>query len=264
MDPLSSLQNPRIKQLVALRESRQRRRTGLTRVDGGRELLRALEAGLVPDTVFVREDLEPTGDLGSALELCAARGHLLQPVTVPVYEKIRYGDRDEGICATLAWQPLDLSDLPQPGPDFVLALEAAEKPGNLGALLRSADAAGVGAVLLCDPGCDPTNPNVVRASMGTLFTQPVVRCTSEEAIEYLRSSGSAIVVSRPQAARSWFEADLAGPVAIVSGAESRGLSQKWVDAADVQVALPMRGFADSLNLAAATAVLLYEVVRQRA
>lgn len=260
---LRSLQNPRIKQLVALRESRQRKRSGLTRVDGARELLRALEAGLVPEAVFVAEGLRAEGETVTALARCSATGIHVQPVSDDVYRKIRYGERDDGICATLAWQEGRLDDLPRPADPFWLVLEGIEKPGNLGALLRSADAAGVDGVILADPACDPANPNVVRASMGTLFTQPVVRCTGTEAIAWLQGHDCAIVLTRPQAERAWHQAALAGPVAIVSGSESAGLTSAWRAAATEEVVLPMAGFADSLNLAAATAVLLYEVVRQR-
>lgn len=264
MEVLTSLQNPRIKQLVALRESRQRRKTGLTRIDGGRELLRALQAGLTPETVFVREGLEPEGDLAEAMATCRERDILLQPVSEAVYEKIRYGDRDDGICAAIAWSPTTLDAIATPDDAFWLVVEGVEKPGNLGALLRTADAAGVHAVLLADPACDPSNPNVVRASMGTLFTQPVALSTAEAAIAFLQDTGAAIVTLRPQADRAWHDAKLGrGRVAIVGGAEDRGLTGAWRAAATEDVVLPMAGFADSLNLAAATAILLYEVVRQR-
>ncbi|RKZ16806.1 RNA methyltransferase [bacterium] len=260
---LTSLQNPRVKQLVALRESRQRKRTGLTRVDGARELLRALQAGLKPETIFVVDGLRPEGDVAAALELCRKSNIDCQPVSQDVYEKIRYGDRNDQLCATLAWQPGDLSSLPPVDHAFWLVVEAIEKPGNLGALLRTAEAAGVDGVILADPACDPANPNVVRASMGTLFTQPVVRCTTSEAIDFLRGSDTEIVLTRPQATRMWHDADLGGSVAIVAGAEDTGLTAPWLDVASAELVLPMAGAADSLNLAAATAILLYEVVRQR-
>ena len=264
MEVLTSLQNPRIKQLVALRESRQRKKTGLTRINGGRELLRALQAGLEPETVFIRDGLEPKGELADAIALCHERGHGLQAVSESVYAKIRYGDRDEGICAAIAWSPASVGSIENRDDAFWLVVEGVEKPGNLGALLRSADAAGVHAVILANPACDPANPNVVRASMGTLFTQPVVRTTTGEVISFLHEAGAAIVTLRPQADRAWHGARLGeGRVAIVSGAEDRGLTGAWQDAATENVVLPMAGFADSLNLAAATAILLYEVVRQR-
>lgn len=262
-EPITSLQNPRVKQLVALRDSRQRKKAGLTRVDGGRELLRALESGLRPEAVFVRDDLRPAGELAEAMERCRSLHIDAQPITTAVYDKVRYGDRDEGICATVAWQPGSLDSL-DVGPDsFWLVVEGVEKPGNLGALLRTADAAGVHAVILADPACDPSNPNVIRASMGTLFTQPVVHATTVEAIQFLTDHRAAVVITRPQASRPWYEAPLTGRIAIVSGAEDRGLDPAWRSAASEDVALPMAGFADSLNLAAATAILLYEAVRQR-
>ena len=261
---LASLQNSRVKALVALRESRQRKKTGQTRIDGGRELLRALDAGLAPDTVFVREDLDPRGELARALQICNDRGHALQPVSAEVYGKIRYGERDEGVCASISWKPAELDSLSAGANRFYLVVEGVEKPGNLGALLRTADAAGVDAVILADPACDPTNPNVVRASMGTLFTQPVVRTTAAAAVQFLQAAGVAIVITRPQAGTVWHAARLTGSVAIVSGAEDKGLDGLWQDAATTELMLPMSGAADSLNLAAATAVLLYEVVRQRA
>jgi TrmH family RNA methyltransferase len=263
IEPLSSLQNPRIKQLVALRDTRQRRRTGLTRIDGGRELLRAISAGVLPETVFFREDLQAGEDLARALSLCEQHGLALQPVTEAVYGKIRYGDRDEGVCATVRWEPRRLADLPATDSAFWLVVEGVEKPGNLGALLRTADAAGVDGVILADPACDPANPNVIRASIGTLFTQPVARASTDEAIAFLQRHGTSIVISRPQASTAWHAVDLRPPVAVVSGAEDRGLTDAWRRAATLDVALPMAGFADSLNLAAATAILLYEVVRQR-
>ena len=264
MEVLTSLQNPRIKQLVALRESRQRKKSGLTRIDGGRELLRALQAGLKPEMVFVREVLDPQDDLAAAIDLCRERGVPLQPVSDAVYSKIQYGDRDEGICAAVAWAPATLESVDVLDDAFWLVVEGVEKPGNLGALLRTADAAGVHAVILADPACDPSNPNVVRASIGTLFTQPVVLASSEEVIPFLQEAAAAIVTLRPQAERTWHRADLGqGRVAVVSGAEDRGLTPGWQQASTEDVVLPMAGFADSLNLAAATAILLYEVVRQR-
>lgn len=260
---LSSLQNPRIKQLVGLRESRLRKRTGLTRIDGARELLRAVDAGLRPETVFVVDDLAPGGEVAQALEACERAGLSRQLMSRAVYEKVRYGDRDEGICATIAWQTAGLGELPEVDHPFWLVIEGVEKPGNLGALLRSADAAGVDGVILADPACDPANPNVVRASMGTLFTQPVARCTAAEAIGFLQDARTPIVITRPQSSVPWHQARLDGAVAIVSGGEHAGLTTQWQAVATAQVMLPMAGQSDSLNLAAATAVLLYEVVRQR-
>ena len=260
---LTSVQNPRVKQLVKLLERRERTRTGLTRIDGARELLRALSVGVVPECLYVCTELLRTDDACSAVDAARAAGVVLQPVDAKVYEKIRYGDRDEGLCAVIAWQPRSLASLVVHSPAFVLVIEGAEKPGNLGALLRTADGAGVGAVILADPVCEPANPNVIRASMGTLFTQPVAVASATEVRAWLRAQAIAPVLTRPQAEALVWNTDLRGPVALVMGAEHAGLSAAW-DADDVRaVRLPMAGVSDSLNLAAATAILLYEVVRQR-
>jgi len=260
---LTSLQNPRVKQLVKLREPRERRKTGLTRIDGARELLRAMQAEVEPTVVYVCEPRLRTGEPADAVARAAHRGVAIQPVSETVYDKIRYGDRDEGLCAVLAWSPLDLGAL-DPRPDaFVLVIEGAEKPGNLGAILRTADAAGVDAVILADPVCEPANPNVIRASMGTLFTQPVAAAPTTEVVAWLRDHALRAVVTRPRDGEPYTGVDLTGAVAIVLGAEHAGLSEAWASADTTAVSIPMAGVSDSLNLAAATAVLAFEVVRQR-
>ena len=265
-EPLTSLQNPRVKQLVKLQNARERRRSGLTRIDGGRELLRALAAGLRPRTVYLCQERLREGEPADAVARAEAAGVEVQPVDEAVYEKIRYGDRDEGLCAVAAWAPLALDALRPAewdGPAFLLVVEGAEKPGNLGALLRTADGAGVHAVLLADPVCEPANPNVVRASMGTLFTQPVAVDSAEAIRDWLRRHGIAPVTTRPQATRLYTDEDLRVPLAVVMGSEHSGLSAGWDVAESHGVRLPMAGVSDSLNLAAATAAILYEVVRQR-
>lgn len=260
---LTSLQNPRVKQLVKLREPRERRKTGLTRIDGARELLRAMQADVEPSVVYVCEPLLRAGEATEAVSRARARGVTIQPVNEAVYEKIRYGDRDEGLCAVLSWRPAELETLTPGARAFVLVIEAVEKPGNLGAILRTADAAGVDAVILADPACEPANPNVIRASMGTLFTQPVAAASAGDVIAWLGEHSVRAIVTRPQAPDLYTGVDLTGPVAVVLGAEHAGLSAAW-DAADATpVRIPMAGVSDSLNLAAATAVLAFEVVRQR-
>lgn len=260
---LTSLQNPRVKQLVKLLERRERDRTGLTRIDGARELLRAMAAGVRPRCVYVCEELLRSAEAREAIDAARSAGVQSQAVDEKVYEKIRYGDRDEGLCAVIAWEPLALDRLDVPAPAFVLVIEGVEKPGNLGALLRTADGAGVGAVILADPVCEPANPNVIRASMGTLFTQPIAVSTAEATRAWLLARSIRPVLTRPHAGATLWNADLRRPIALVMGAEHAGLSAGW-DAPDAYaVRLPMAGVSDSLNLAAATAVLLYEVVRQR-
>lgn len=261
---LRSLQNPRVKQLVRLRERRERKKTGLTRIDGGRELLRALQAGVRPEVVYVCSEHVSGPDAEAALVAADEAGVARQEVSPEVLERIRYGDRDEGLCAVLRWQPAGLEELAaRQDLGFLLVVEGVEKPGNLGALLRTADGAGVDAVLFVDPACELANPNAIRASMGTIFTQPVHQASGEEARAWLAETSLRLLVTRPEAPRSCFDVDLRTPVAVVMGSESAGLSAPWNALEAEVVHLPMRGVSDSLNLAAATAVLLYEVVRQR-
>lgn len=262
-DAITSLQNPRIKQLVKLREPRERKKSGRTRIDGARELIRALQAGVVPEIVYVCFEHLRDGEPRAALDRATEHGVEIQPVTAPVYEKIRYGERDEGLCAVLSWAPAPLDTLELGPAPFVLVIEGVEKPGNLGAILRTADAAGVDAVVLADPACEAANPNVIRASMGTLFTQPVVQAATDAVIDWLEKRSVTAVVTRPQADRRYDAVDMTGPTAIVLGAEHAGLTAAWDEATTLPVRIPMAGVSDSLNLAAATAIMAFEVVRQR-
>lgn len=264
MEAITSLQNPRIKQLVKLRESRERKKSGLTRIDGARELIRAMQANVVADVVYVCDERMRDGEPREAIEVASALDIAIQPVTEAVYDKIRYGERDEGLCAVIAWRPRALDDVELRDPAFVLVIEGVEKPGNLGAILRTADACGVDAVVLADPACEAANPNVIRASMGTLFTQPVAQGSTAEVIAWLQARGLTAIVTRPQATQNYTDVDLSQPVAIVLGAEHDGLTAAWDAPGPIAVTIPMAGFSDSLNLAAATAVLGFEVVRQRA
>ncbi len=264
---IHSLQNPRIKQLVRLRERKERRRTGLTRVDGGRELLRALDAGLVPQCLYVCSPRLRHEEAVLARRRCAAAGVEEQEIGEAVYDKIRYGDRDEGICAVLAWSAGGLDELDRkladrPAP-WILVVEGVEKPGNLGAILRTADGAGVDAVVLADPVCEAASPNTIRASMGTLFTQTVVETAGDRLRAWLDQHGLRTVITRPQASALYTEVDLRGGLALVVGAEHRGLRPQWDREGSIAVRLPMHGRADSLNLSAASAILLYEALRQR-
>jgi TrmH family RNA methyltransferase len=260
---LTSVQNPRVKALVKLRHPRERRRTGLTRVDGARELQRALEVGLVPEVVFVCPARLRDRGAVDAVAAALAQGASRQDVTEEVYTKIRYGDRDEGLCAPLAWAPRGLEELALPANPFLVVLEGVEKPGNLGGILRTADAAGADAVLLCDPALDAANPNVVRASMGTIFTVAVATASTERVQAVLRERAVTTVAAVVEDTRSYTDVDATGPVALVLGAEHAGLSNAWREAADQRVRIPMAGHADSLNLGAAAAILMFEVVRQR-
>ena len=170
-----------------------------------------------------------------------------------------------GILLVLPYLNTELGRLVLPASPLLVVVENVEKPGNLGAILRTADAAGVDGVIACGGtgSTDVHNPNVVRASLGTLFTVPVAEATTPATILWLRTRGIRIVAATPEGATLYIESDLRGPLAIVLGSEAQGLTQAWLDAADTRVVIPMAGQSDSLNLSASTAILLYEAVRQR-
>jgi TrmH family RNA methyltransferase len=260
---ITSLQNSRIKLAVRLRQRRDREREGLMLVEGGDELRLALAAGARPQTLFTAPGARDSGPDGLPALARAAGAELIE-VTAPVFEKMSYRDNPDGWLAIVPIVRRALADLTLSAMPLVLVAEAVEKPGNLGAMLRTADAAGVDAVVVCDPATDIYNPNVVRASRGTLFTVPVVTAPSAEALIWLRSRAVQVVAATPQAALPYTRADLRRPSAIVVGTEDAGLTPAWLAQADVAVQIPMRGRVNSLNVAASAALLLYEAVRQRA
>lgn len=257
MADISSLQNPKVKLAVALKERRERDKSDLFLVEGYREVLRAHQAGRRFETLFYSPELflgvnEPA--------LVAAIPHAVS-CTEAVFRKLSYRDRPDGLLGIAFQKHLRLSDIQQP--HFLVVAEAIEKPGNLGTILRSSDAVGVDGVIVVDRCTDIHNPNVVRASVGTLFTIPVVEAASEEVLKWLTAKQVAIVATTPAAQKEFTDVDLSGPIAIVVGTEQLGLSDPWLKAADIQVRIPMLGVADSLNVATATTLMLYEALRQR-
>jgi len=261
---ISSAQNPRIKELVKLLERRTRKQTGLTRIDGARELLRALDGGVAPRVVYVCEELVQDEEGHLALRRCRQAGIEIQAVSAKLSEKIAFGERREGLCALIAWQPLALDELRLSKQSLVLVVQGIEKPGNLGALLRTADAAGVDAVLLCDGVTDATNPNTIRASMGTLFTLPIAQASSPQAERFLKEHGLTVFTARPQSSTMYWKGNFKAPCAIVVGAEHEGLQDTWATPELIPLKIPMLGKADSLNVNVSAAILLFEAVRQRA
>lgn len=264
---ITSLQNPRVKSALGLFERRDRDQTGLFLIEGFRELSRALQGGVAIKEVFFCEDLFLGENEGSLLEEIQKKGAQLYSCSEPVLRKISYRDRPDGLIAVASQMDAsfeflkkELKGVENP---FLLVAEAIEKPGNLGTILRSSDAVGVDAAIVCDRCTDIFNPNVVRASVGTLFTQPVAEVSHEDLISWLKENKIQIVAATPHAEREFTKTDLTGPIAIVVGTEQLGLSKKWMDAADIQVKIPMMGCADSLNVATATTLMLYEVLRQR-
>jgi TrmH family RNA methyltransferase len=263
-EPITSPANPRIKRLVRLRGRRERDESGLFLIEGYRELRRALAAAVEVAELYCCPALYLGENEPGLVEAAAAAGAEVVAVTESPFRKASYRDRPEGLLAVARQFPTGLERL-RTGPDsLLLVVEGIEKPGNLGTMLRTAEAAGAAAVVVCDPATDPFNPNVVRASLGTLFSLPLVVGDTPGAIARLRELGIRTVATTPSASMPHWEADLTGPLAVLVGSEQYGLSAAWLAAADRKVVIPMPGSVDSLNAAMAAGIVLFEAVRQRA
>jgi TrmH family RNA methyltransferase len=264
---LGSIHNPRVREALALREPRERRRRGAMLIDGAREIGRAIASGIELTEVFIADErVEAAG--GEAADTAAAvraTGAARVPVTPELMGRMAFGDRSDGLLAVARIPDASLDALAAglPPEPLLLVLESVEKPGNLGAVLRTADGAGVDGLLVADPRTDPWNPNAIRASMGTLFSVPLAVTDAPTARSWLAERGIRVVATLVDAPMPYTEADLTGPIAIALGSEAEGLSDTW-RGDDVQgVHIPMLGIADSLNVSASAAILAYEARRQR-
>lgn len=257
MEEISSLQNARVKRVVRLqRKASFRRSEGLTVIEGAREVSRAIENGWVPTELW----LSPRAEFDCS---DPSRAASVVRCSESVFDKITYRDHPDGLLAVGPLVGCSLDEIAWSENPLVLVAEGVEKPGNLGALLRTADGAGVDAVIVCNPATDLNHPNVIRNSIGTLFYLPVAQTSSEEALAFLKERGIAILSAVPDGSTFYSDCDLSGPLAIAVGAEDRGLSAHWKRSADLNVKIPMRGKNDSLNVSVAAAIFLYEAVRQR-
>lgn len=260
---LTSLANPRVKETVRLRQRSHRDELGQMLIEGYRELKRALDNGYRPGTLFTCPGFFMGGHEQALIVRARAAGAEHLECTEAVFAKLSARDRPDGLLATGPHLGTRLTDLRLPPDALVVVAEGIEKPGNLGTILRSSDAAGVHAVLVCDRRTDIHNPNVVRASIGTLFALPVVEAAAEETLVFLRANGFRLLAATPHAQRLYTAADMTGPTALLVGSEQYGLSERWLEEADAQVRIPMLGQCDSLNVAAAATLLLFEAARQR-
>jgi TrmH family RNA methyltransferase len=264
-DRITSSANPRLKAAARLRDAGERRLRGLTLIDGRREVERAAAAGISFEEVFIDESSPPPADL---LERLVAAGGQLITLAPAAFAKLAFGSRNEGLVAVAQVPPMPLDRFAPKTTGPLLVLEGVEKPGNIGAILRTADAAGAAGVLVADGGTDPANPAVIRASLGTVFAVPMAVATVDAVIRYLEATGRRAVVAVPTSGRPWHTAKLTN-AAIVLGSEAHGISAAWHAAAAngrlvvETVTLPMLGIADSLNVSATAAVLAYEAVRQQ-
>lgn len=243
---------------MALDKQRERRSAGLFLVEGRQEVIHALRAGYVIDTLV-------TCPAVSGFQRPDTGRQIFQELEVPLdlFSRLAVRENSGGLLAVMKMRSHDLNALRLSDKPLVLVLEAVEKPGNLGAILRTADAAGLDAVIVCDPSTDVYNPNVVRSSVGCLFTVPLAIASSGEALEWLRQNNFRILATHLNAAVPYHNVDYRSPSAIIMGTESTGLSDFWWKAADERIIIPMRGANDSLNVSAAAAVVLFEAVRQR-
>lgn len=262
---IESRQNPRVKNLVRLRENTHRRRQQLFLVEGARELGRALAAQAPIEEIFLCPEFIHSNEARELLPGLRTSGLPITELAPGAFEKVSYRDSPDGLLATVRQWPAGLEALTPPADALVLVLESLEKPGNLGAILRTADAAGAHAVIVADAITDPFNPNVVRASQGALFNVPVAVADTPSTLAWLREQGMNIFATTPDTSSTLWDADLRGPSAVVLGSEAYGLSPAWLDAAGVsKIRIPMADSAtDSLNVSNAASVCLFEAIRQR-
>ena len=252
---ITSSANPKFKRLIALlQKSSERRESALFTVEGVREMSHCIEAGYKPDCIFFCPDIVSEETLPQCRHFALSAG---------LYAKAAYREGTEGAIGVFQAIEHPLSSLQLKDNPLIAVLESVEKPGNLGAVLRTCDAAGADALIICDPRTDLYNPNLIRASIGAVFTVPTAVCTTAQAITFLKSKGIRILTAQLQDSSLYYDCPMTKGTAIVMGTEATGLSDKWRQAADAHIRIPMLGKLDSLNVSVSAAILLYEAVRQR-
>ena len=260
---ISSAQNPKIKHLLQLQQkSALRRSEQMFVAEGARELSRLIKAGFEIDSIFFCPSILGKGSWASLPSEFPSTAKCFE-VSEEVYNKIAYREGTEGVIAEVRTREMHLSELPAKEDALYAVLESVEKPGNLGAVLRSADACGADAVIVCDPLTDIWNPNLIRNSTGAIFSVPCIACSSQECIAFLKERGVRILTAQLQDSQLYYNTDMRSSTAIVMGTESTGLSEIWRKAADAHIRIPMLGMLDSLNVSVSAAILLFEALRQR-
>jgi RNA methyltransferase, TrmH family len=256
---ITSTQNPKVKSLLSLEKPRERRKQGLFIIEGLKEIRMALDAGYKIGNLFFCDDLISVEELSGL----GTEDKLMIPVAKDVFDKIAVRENSGGVLAVAEQKAHSLKQIQLSSNPLLLILESVEKPGNLGAILRTADAAGVDAVIICDPQTDFYNPNAIRSSIGCVFTTQIASATSEETIEWLNKNNISIYCTYLKAAQSYHLTDFTMPSAIVMGTESTGLSDLWVKKSTKNIIIPMQGMIDSMNVSTAAAVVVFEAKRQR-
>jgi len=256
---ITSTQNPKIKSLLALDKPRERRKQQLLIIEGKREIQWAIEAGYKIGNIFYCEEIITKEELGNDL----MDDRLVIPVTKEVFDKIAIRENSGGVIAVAEMRTHSINQIKLSKTPLVLILESVEKPGNLGAILRTADAAAIDAVIICDPQTDFYNPNVIRSSVGCVFTKQIASASSEETIAWLKQKGISIFCTYLKASKPYHEVDYTNACAIVMGTEATGLSNLWVENSDTNIIIPMLGKIDSMNVSTSAAVVVFEAKRQR-
>ena len=257
---ITSTQNPKIKNILKLQQkSAERKKQNLIVIEGLREIKLALQSGMQVKSIYFCRDIISEEEIIKHFEVTAS----IFDISHDIYKKLAYRGSSEGIIALGEPKYLTLNELTLRRNPLLIVLESVEKPGNLGAILRTADAAHVDAVIISDPLTDIYNPNVIRSSIGCVFTNRVIACSSEEAISWLRKKGIKTYAASLTATQKYHEKDFTGPSAIVMGTEANGLTGKWLKNTDEQIIIPMSGAIDSLNVSISTAILVFEAKRQR-
>lgn len=262
IETVTSAQNRKIRSLLELQEkSKVRRKEGLFAVEGFREILHCISCGYTAHTFFICRDILSNDDFDKIEELSPDSNCIEVPKHL--YEKIAYRGSTEGIIAEFHCKEHSLDRLRLNDDSIIFVMESVEKPGNLGAILRSADAAGIDAIIVCDPLTDLYNPNLIRSSIGGVFTVQSATATSEEAITFIKERGIKIYTAQLQDSEWYYDTDMKTGCAVVMGTEATGLTDIWRKAADAHIKIPMLGKLDSLNVSVSAAILMYEAVRQR-
>jgi TrmH family RNA methyltransferase len=259
-EQITSIQNPKIKNILKLQQkSSERKKQNLIVIEGQREITLALQSGMQIKSIFFCAEIISEDEMMKRFHPISS----IFEISLAVYKKLAYRGSTEGLIALGEPKYLSLNELTLRKNPFVIVLESVEKPGNLGAILRTADAAHVDAVIITDPLTDIYNPNVIRSSIGCVFTNQVVACSSDQAIAWLKENKIKTYAASLTATEKYHQKDYKGPTAIVMGTEAFGLTEKWLKNTDEQIIIPMRGAIDSLNVSTSTAILVFEAMRQR-
>jgi len=260
---ITSLRNPQVKSVIDLRERRFRDETGLMIVEGIREISLAQNAGVIFSQLFLEQSFFEAPDHKKFIESMSLQAKEIFLLPEYVFEKMTFGHRHEGVLGVCVQPQKKLSDMMLSANPLLIVTESVEKPGNLGAILRTADAVGADGLIVCDPATDIYNPNVIRSSLGSIFSVCVVQASNEEALKFFKAKKVMVYATLPDSKEPYFHVDMKLPLAVVLGSEEKGLSEFWQKNCDKALSIPMKGKVDSLNVSVSAAVVLYEIIRQR-